>query len=89
MNSVVIAVSRESVYLAESRVVGCDKCSTKTTIRFERLLDEVTGSDEQSSYVLPFPAMCPFCTSAIIETTMVQLRRDDRCCMLAFHENLP
>ena len=78
MNDVLIAVSQESVLLAESLVVGCDKCSDRATIRFERLLDEVTGSDEQPSYVLPFPATCPFCTSAINETTLVQLRRDDR-----------
>jgi len=78
MNNVLIAVSQESVLLAESLVVGCDKCSDDATTGFERLLDEVTGSDENASYVLPFPATCPFCTAAIDETTLVQLRRDDR-----------
>jgi hypothetical protein len=79
MNNVLIAVSQRSVFLAESRVVGCDKCSNRATIRFERLLDDVTGLNEQSSYILPSPAMCPFCTSPITETTLVQLRRDDQC----------
>ena len=74
MNNPVIAVSHRSAYLAESRVVGCYECSDKATIRFERLLDEVRGSDERSSYILPFRTTCPFCNSLITEKTLVQLR---------------
>ena len=72
MNDLVIAVSQLSVFLAESRVVGCSMCSSRATIRFERLLDEITGRKEQPSYVLPFLAACPSCDSAIAETTLVQ-----------------
>ena len=75
MDNPVIAVSRRSVYLAESRVVSCDKCSNRATIRFERLLDEITASDERSFYILPILAMCPFCNSAIAENTLVQIQR--------------
>jgi hypothetical protein len=73
-NNVVIAVSHRSAYLAESQVVGCYECSNKATIRFERVLDEVRGSDERPSYILPFRVICPFCQSAITEKTLVQLR---------------
>ena len=73
MNNLVIAVSQLSVFLAESRVVGCSMCSSRATIRFERLLDEVTGQREQQpSYVLPFLAACPSCDAAIAETTLVE-----------------
>jgi hypothetical protein len=75
MNGLVIAVSQLSVFLAESRIVGCSMCSSRATIRFERLLDEVTGRNEQPSYVLPFLATCPSCDAAINETTLVQRRR--------------
>jgi hypothetical protein len=78
MDKPVIAVSRRAVYLAESRVVSCDKCSNRATIRFERLFDEITASDEQSSYILPVLAMCPFCNSPIAEQTLVQIRRRPR-----------
>jgi hypothetical protein len=79
MNNVLLAVSQRSLFLAESRIVGCSNCSSRTTVRFERVLDEITGSDEECCYVLPAPAMCPFCTAPVTEKTMVQLRQDDAC----------
>jgi hypothetical protein len=74
MNHVLIAVSQLSVFLAESRVVACSKCSPDAQVRFEDLLDEVRGSNEQCSYILPFPATCPLCNSPITETSFVQIK---------------
>jgi hypothetical protein len=74
MNDVLIAVSQLSVFLAESRVVACSKCSTNAQVRFEFLLDEVRGSNEKCSYILPFPATCPLCNSPITETSFVQTK---------------
>jgi len=74
MNDVLIAVSQLSVFLAESRVVACSECSTNAQVRFEYLLDQVRGSNEQCSYILPFPATCPLCNSPITETSFVQTK---------------
>ena len=74
MNDVLIAVSQLSVFLAESRVVACSKCSSDAQVRFEYLLDEVRGANEQCSYILPFPATCPLCNSPITESSFVQTK---------------
>ena len=73
-NNVVITVSLKRILLAEARIVGCDKCSDDATIHFERLLDDAAEGETQRSYLLPEPAICPFCHSAVTEKTLVQLR---------------
>jgi hypothetical protein len=74
MHDVVIAVSQLSVFLAESRVAACSKCSTEANMSFEFLLDEIRGSNQQCSYILPFPATCPLCNSPITETSLVETK---------------
>jgi hypothetical protein len=77
-NNVVITVSLQKIFLAEARIVGCDKCSDEATIHFERLFDDAADdAGTQRLYLLPEPAICPFCHSAITEKTLVQLR-DER-----------
>gem|GEM_PF-1662693 len=72
MDAPLIAVSQQSVFLAESRVLGCAACSpNRATIRFERLLDRITGAAAPSSYVLPKIARCPSCNSPLLEATLV------------------
>jgi hypothetical protein len=73
-NSAVITVSLHKVFLAEARIVGCDKCSDNATIHFERLFDDPAEADSERSYLLPEPASCPFCHADITEKTLVQLR---------------
>ena len=74
MHNVVIAVSQLSVFLAESRVAACSTCSAEANMRFEDLLDEIRGSNEHCSYILPFPATCPICNSSITETSLVETK---------------
>jgi hypothetical protein len=73
MNEVLIAVSQQSVFLAEARIRGCAACSERATVLFERILDEVTGRSGHTSYVLPSPALCPMCDAPITETTLVEV----------------
>ena len=75
-SNVVITVSLKRILLAEARIVGCGKCSDDATIHFERLLDDGPEAGTERSYLLPEPAICPFCHSAITEKTLVQLRNE-------------
>ena len=74
MNDLLIAVSQQSLFLAEARIRGCAACSKRANILFERILDEVTGRGARTSYVLPSPALCPACDAPITETTLVEVR---------------
>jgi hypothetical protein len=53
--------------LAEQRIDSCEACSPDDAeVPFEYLLDELTGCDpEVTDYVLPEPARCPRCATAI------------------------
>jgi hypothetical protein len=41
-------------------------------------VDATARCDEDASFILPMPALCPMCHSPIIETTPVQLRERAR-----------
>ena len=73
IKEVLIAVSQQSVFLAEARIRGCIVCSKHANVFFETVLDEVTGRSEPASYVLPSPALCPICDAPITETTLVEV----------------
>jgi len=73
IKEVLIAVSQQSVFLAEARIRGCIVCSKHANVFFESVLDEVTGRSEPASYVLPSPALCPICDAPITETTLVEV----------------
>lgn len=75
MTKLLIAVSQQSMFLAESKVAGCATCTALANVRFERLLDEVTGWNDEVSYVMPCPASCPVCGASLEEATLVKIRR--------------
>ena len=72
MTKSVVAVSAETLFLAESNIVGCANCCTdRVTTSFERLLDIITGLPATTRYILPGPAICPRCYNHVQESTMV------------------
>ena len=78
MAGLLIAVSRQTLFLAESKIAGCWNCTERADTLFEHVVDATAQSHEQASYVLPMPALCPMCHSPIIESTPVQLRDSAR-----------
>jgi len=75
-DDVVVTVSLQKIFRAEARIVGCDNCSDRATIHFERLFDDVAEAGTKRLYLLPKPAMCPFCHAPIIEKTLIELLRE-------------
>jgi hypothetical protein len=72
MTNSVVAVSAQSLFLAESMIVGCINCrGDRVSTRFERVLDSVTGLPDTTTYILPALAICPVCYNHIFESTMV------------------
>ena len=78
MSGLLIAVSRQTLFLAESKIAGCWNCTERADTLFERVVDATVQHSEPASYVLPMPALCPMCHSPIIESTPVQLRQRAR-----------
>jgi transcription elongation factor Elf1 len=76
MDTPVVAVSIKSLFKAEHQIAGCSNCTDRVTVRFERVLDAVTKCPETTKYVLPAMAICPMCHHHLVESTMVQLRKD-------------
>jgi hypothetical protein len=71
MTKSLVAVSQQSLFLAEAKIAGCSNCTDRAATRFERLLDTITGLPETTRYVLPTQAICPMCYNHVIESTMV------------------
>ena len=78
MAGLLIAVSRQTLFLAESKIAGCWNCTERADTLFEHVVDATSRGEEPASYVLPMPALCPMCHSPIIESTPVQLREHAR-----------
>ena len=74
MAGLLIAVSRQTLFLAESKIAGCWNCTETADTLFEHVIDATAQCRERASYVLPMPALCPMCHSPVIESTPVQLR---------------
>jgi hypothetical protein len=68
----VVAVSAQSLFLAEAKIVGCINCRPdRVNIPFERLLDGITGLPTTTVYILPGLAICPTCYNPVRESTLV------------------
>jgi hypothetical protein len=76
MDIPVVAVSIKSLFKAEHQIAGCSNCTDRVSVPFERVLDAVTDRPENTKYVLPAMAICPMCHHHLVESTMVQLRKD-------------
>jgi hypothetical protein len=77
-DGVVVTVSLQKIFRAEARIVGCNNCSDRATIHFERLFDDAAETGTKRLYLLPKPAMCPFCHAAITEKTLIELLREEK-----------
>ena len=67
-----IAISRETLVRAESRILGCEECSKKAGLPFSWILDCVTDRNPAiTDYVLPRPAQCRKCGGEVLEKTLV------------------
>ena len=75
MATSLVAVSQQSLFLAEAKIAGCSNCTERASTPFERLLDSITGLPETTRYVLPTLAICPMCYNHVVESTMVSTGR--------------
>jgi len=74
----VVAVSKDSLYLAQQLVTGCEACDSKASRSFSSVLDEVMGrTDRLMNYIVCDPTNCAQCGTAIVETTLVHLSDED------------
>jgi hypothetical protein len=76
METPLVAISIKSLFLAEREIAGCSNCTERVTTPFERVLDAITRLPAMTKYVLPAHAICPMCHHCLVESTMVQLRKD-------------
>ncbi|HEY2382479.1 MAG TPA: hypothetical protein VGK48_14985 [Terriglobia bacterium] len=84
----VIATSRDSVYIAQQRVTGCEACDPTASRPFSGVLDEITKRNEVlTDYFLCEPAQCSRCSAPILESTLVSLGKSDS--VPAFELNPP
>jgi len=56
-----------------SWVSGCEHCSEYALIRFDYILDALTGADPTTEYIMCRPPRCPRCRLRITEKTRVVL----------------
>src|SRR5205823_246121 len=66
-NTTAVAVEANTLRLAETLIDSCEACApAQAEIPFDHILDVITGCDPESTdYVLPEPARCPRCASAV------------------------
>ncbi len=71
---IVVLVDAATLRKAERLIESCENCNPEgADIRFDWLLDRVTGSDPSvTDYVLEQPARCPNCKRDILEKTLIE-----------------
>ena len=68
-----ISVSRATLFRAQFEILGCESCSERAEIQFDRILDRVTGRQAGLvEYLLPEPAVCWKCFGEVGEKTLVE-----------------
>jgi hypothetical protein len=69
-----LVVSTGTIQQAKKRIYSCKQCCpADAEIRFDWILDEITGSDSTiTDYVMESPAICPLCCRDIFEKTLVE-----------------
>jgi hypothetical protein len=70
----VVAISKDSLFIAQQLVTGCEACDPNASVSFSTVLGEVTKrTDSVTDYIVCEPAKCGKCGAAIVETTLVAL----------------
>ena len=70
----VVAISKESLFIAQQLVTGCEACDPSASRTFSAVLDKATNRmDGVTDYILCEPAKCNQCGAGIVETTLVTL----------------
>lgn len=67
----VVAVSEEHLQFARQFVTSCELCCSAASFSFDYVLDEVTGLDPATEYLLPELFPCPSCGAPIDAKTRV------------------
>jgi hypothetical protein len=63
-----------TLFEAMQWVSGCERCSDHALIRFDYILDAVTGANPTATeYVMCRPARCPCCGGQITERTQISV----------------
>ena len=69
-----IAISNDSLFIAQEQVIGCEACDPAATRHFSAILDQVTDRDAGTAdYILAEPAECGKCGSPVMESTLVSV----------------
>jgi hypothetical protein len=65
-------VDESEILKAQQIVCGCEHCVDNATLPFDYVLDQLIGSDPRSTdYLMWRRAVCPSCSEAITEKTLV------------------
>jgi hypothetical protein len=71
-------VDAATLQKAQHMIVGCEACSETAEIPFDKIPDELTGSDPSlTDYVLEVPVKCLQCGAEIKGKTLVEWQTPD------------
>jgi hypothetical protein len=74
----IVLVDAYILRIAERWIKSCETCTPdEANAAFDSVLDRITNRDPRvTEYILAEPARCPRCKSAVVEKTLLTLRRD-------------
>ena len=67
----VVLVDEDTLVKTQRYVSACEHCAENANITFDYLLDEITGCDPATHYLMCRPASCPCCSGDVTEKTLV------------------
>ena len=70
----IVLVDGPMLFEALQWISGCECCSDHALIRFDYILDAVTGADPTATeYIMCRPTLCPRCAAHITEKTQISV----------------
>jgi hypothetical protein len=67
----VVLVDEDTLVKTQEFVSACEHCAENADITFDYLLDEITGCDPATNYLMCRPANCPSCLRELTEKSLV------------------
>src|SRR6266404_1825567 len=67
----IVLVDEDTVAETQQCLSGCESCAENADITFDYLLDQITGCDPATNYLMCRPANCPSCSRDVTEKTLV------------------
>jgi len=69
----IMLVDTVTVREAVAFIQSCERCNPKSAeISFDYILDQLTGADPVTDYLLELPARCPNCRRKVLQETLIE-----------------